>query len=148
MSPLAILLLIIATVVGLVLLPFVLWKLFKGIGWLTSHVFTFVGGMIGDALRLVGGLITSIVFFPLVVMNIAIGRWSASKHFWRSFQDEVVGCGHCLYRLAIGHPARLLMLTPLTEGFERRIPEAFAQSPTRDTPTKRTGAFDGYTIVG
>ncbi|GAB4550860.1 MAG: hypothetical protein Tsb0013_12760 [Phycisphaerales bacterium] len=151
MTPLGIigtLLLVLAAIVAVILLPFVLYKLFKGLGWFISHIFTFVGGMIGDTLRLIGGVITSIVFFPLVVMNIAIGRWSASKHFWRSFQDEVVGVGHCLYRLAIGHPARLLLLTPLTEGIERRIPEAIAQAPTRDTPTKRTGAFDGYTIVG
>ena len=147
-STFAVILIILASIVGLVLLPFVLWKFFKGVSWLTSHVFAFIGGIIGDSLRLVGGLITALVFLPLAFMNIAIGRWSASGHFWRSFQDEIVGCGHCIYRIAIGHPARLLMLTPLTEGLERRVPEAFAQSPTRDTPSKRTGAFEGYTIVG
>lgn len=148
MNVVGIIFLIIASVVAVVLLPFVLWKLFKGIGWLVSHVFAFIGGMLGDTLRLIGGVITSIVFVPLVVMNVAIGRWSASKHFWRAFQDEVVGCGHCVYRLAIGHPARLLMLTPLTEGIERRIPEAIAQAPTSDTPSRRVGVFEGYTITG
>ncbi len=141
-------LLVLAAMVGVILLPFALWKFFKGVGWFVSHIFTFVGGMVGDTLRLVGGVITSIIFVPLVVMNVAIGRWSASKHFWRSFQDEIVGVGHAVYRLAIGHPARLLMLTPLTEGLERRIPQALAQAPTRDTPSKRSGAFDGYTIIG
>ncbi len=123
-------------------------KAFQGIGWLIAHVFRFVVGMIGDTLRIFGALIMSIIFVPLVVVNIVIGHWSAAAHFGRCFQDEIKAIGHSIYRVAIGHPARFLLLHPLTEGLEQRLPHAMAQAPGRDRPTRATGTFQGYTIVG
>src|SRR5690606_185400 len=63
-------------------------------------------------------------------------------------QAEVHPALRGLYRVLIGHPARLLCLTPLTEGLEKRIPEAVAAAPGADRPRGRANQFDGYTIVG
>lgn len=123
-------------------------NLFKGIAWLAMHIWRFVSGMLGDSVRAIGGIITTIVFIPLVLGNIVIGRWSAAKHFGVGVQDEIAGVGHCLYRVVIGHPAKFLLLHGLVEGIEKRVPDAVAQSPGSDKPGKRTGQFDGYTIVG
>lgn len=133
---------------GVVAVVFLTVPVFKGIGWFFVHIWRFIAGMLGDFVRAIGGIITSIVFIPIIVGNIAIGRWSASKHFGRALQDEIASVGHCFYRVLIGHPARLLLLHGLVEGLERRVPEAVAQAPGSDKPGKRTGQFEGYTIVG
>ncbi len=157
--PLMIILGILAFVVGIVAIVFlvvpafkgIVWlmtNLFKGIGAVIAHVFRFIGGMLSDAVRLVGTLITAIVFVPLILGNVVIGRWSAASHFGRGLQSEVKNFGQCIYRIALGHPAKFLLLTGLTEGIERRIPDAMAQSPGSDKPSRRTGQFDGYKIVG
>src|SRR5205085_6474764 len=52
------------------------------------------------------------------------------------------------YRMAVGHPARLLCLTSLVDGIENRIPQAVAAAPGADRPSGRTGQFEGYKIVG
>jgi len=121
---------------------------FKGIAWLFRHVFSFVFGMIGDFLRSIGAVITAVVFVPLVLLNVLIGRWSAAAHFGRGLQDELKTFGHCVYRVVIGHPAKFFLLSGLVEGIEKRLPQAMAESPGSDKPSRRTGQFDGYTIVG
>ncbi|MCA9309625.1 MAG: hypothetical protein KDA21_00330, partial [Phycisphaerales bacterium] len=123
-------------------------RCFQGIGWAIAHVFRFIIGMIADTLRMGGAIIMSVIFVPLVIMNVVIGHWSAAAHFGRCFQDELRALAHCFYRVAIGHPARFLLLHPLTEGLEQRLPHAMAQAPGRDRPSRATGAFNGYTIVG
>jgi len=151
MSPnvlLILLLIFIGIPVAIVAAVFLFIPFFKGVAWLIKHIFTFVVGMLGDTLRLFGALITSLIYVPLVLVNIVIGRWSAARHFGRGLQDELIAAGHCAYRVVIGHPARLLLLSPLTEGIEQRIPDAIAQAPGSDRPSRRTGQFDGYTIVG
>lgn len=137
---------------GLILLVvvavYIIVPLVKGIGWIIRHIFAFIGGMLGAALRVIGGVITSLVFLPLILLNIVIGRWSAAAHFGRGLQDEFRAIGANLYRFCIGHPARFLMLSPLVEGLERRVPQAVAHAPTSDKPSKRAGQFEGYEIVG
>lgn len=149
MAPLAA---IFFAVLGLILLVvvavYVLVPLAKGIGWIVKHVFAFIGGMIGSFLRVIGGVITAIVFLPLILVNIIIGRWSAAAHFGRGLQDEFRAIGANAYRFCIGHPARFLLLSPLVEGLERRVPQAVAHAPTSDKPSKRAGQFEGYEIVG
>jgi len=122
--------------------------LFKAFTFIIKQVFTFIFGMIGDALRLIGIAITVPILSLLVVANIIIGRWSAAGHFGKGVADEVRTFGAALYRLIIGHPARLFCLTPLTEGIERRIPEIVAAAPGPDKPSRRTGTFDGYQVTG
>ncbi len=122
--------------------------LFKGIGWLVRHVYEFVAGMIGDSVRFLGALIAWVVLLPLVVLNIVIGRWSASGHFLRSMKRECSVAGNCLYRVALQRPLRFLLLGGLLEGLEERVNEAVVAAPAADKPGRRTGSFEGYTIVG
>ncbi|MEO1512361.1 MAG: serine/threonine-protein kinase, partial [Planctomycetota bacterium] len=148
---------ILGVVLGLALGGFllfgVIWLLVKGFGLLGRfivHVATFIGAMIADSLRLVGSILLAIVFVPLVILNIFVGRWSATSHFGRAIGSEFRAAGLSIYRLAIGHPARLLGLSSLTEGLERRLPQVIAEAPGRDKPKggRATRLFDGYTIVG
>lgn len=120
----------------------------KGLIWFVKHIFTFIFGMIGDLLRLVGTILTTLILVPMVVGNVLIGRWSASAHYGRAIQGEVKTAGRSFYRLAIGHVAKLLCLHALTEGLEKRIPEVVAAAPGSDRPSRRLGQFEGYTIVG
>jgi serine/threonine protein kinase len=114
-----------------------------------KNIFTFIGATVTDLLRLVGNVIAAVVFAPLVVLAIVIGRWSRSKHLAGAFSLECHSAIRCIYRLFIGNPARLLGLSSALEGVEKRVPEAMAAAPTSDKPSKkRVGAFDGYTIVG
>ena len=155
MNALTIILGTIAVIAAPVLIVFLIGALFRGLGWMfrgigwfIAHVFSFIGGMFLDAARLVGALLTASLFVPLVIANIAIGRWSASAHFGRELQHELATGGACVYRLFVGRPARLLLLDSVTEGIERRLPDAIARAPGADKPAKKTGRFDGYEIVG
>lgn len=131
-----------------VMLTVVLVPLFKGIGWLIAHIFAFLGGEIKDALRIIGAAITATVFSVLVILNILIFRWSASAHFGRAFSAEIAAAVASLYRIVIGHPARLLGLNSLVDGLEHRVPQAVAAAPTKDKPSRRTGQFENYRIIG
>ncbi len=147
---LMLLLAVLGIAVGVFLLVFLIVPIFKGIGWLIRHVFQFVFGMILDVLRLVGSIVTAIVMIPLILGNVLVGRWSASAHYGRSLQSEIVSGGLSVYRCLIGHPAKFLLLSALTEGLEKRLPAAVAAAPTSDRPagSGRAQQFDGYTIVG
>lgn len=123
-------------------------NLFKGIGWLIQHIFSFIFGMIGDTIRSIGALIAMVVLAPLVPLNVVIGRWSAAGHFAEAVKRECKVFGLCIYRVCLQRPLKLVLLHGLLEGIEQRVPEAMAAAPTSDKPSKRTGAFDGYTIVG
>ncbi len=137
-----------ALAVAVLMIIYIVVPLFAVLGKIIRHLLRFIGGMIGDFLRAIGAVITTVVLAPLVAGSVVIGRWSAAAHFGRAIQSEIAVCGHCIYRIAIGHPARLLGLTVLTEGIEKRIPDAMAKAPGSDKPSRRTGQFDGYTIVG
>ncbi len=129
-------------------LAYVIGYTFGGIGWFIVHIFQFVAGMITDTLRIVGALVTSLFFIPFILGTVVIGRWSASAHYGRALQEEIGTVGKCFYRVCIGHIAQLLMLGGLTEGIEQRLPAAMAHAPGSDRPSKRSGSFDGFTIVG
>jgi len=147
---------ILLSLAAIFVLPFVIYggflltgKLFGAILWIIGRVFAFIGATISDTLRLIGSVIAAIVFVPMIVLSIAIGRWSKSRHFSRAFSSECAGAMNCVYRLIVGNPARLLGLDGALEGVERRVPDAIAAAPTRDAPSKkRAGMFDGYTIIG
>lgn len=153
--PVIVILSMVAAIVGLGILIALIGPVFRGIGWavrglfwLIAHLFRFVYSTVADALRFVGAVIAAVLFVPFILLNIVIARWSAAAHFGRSLQREIGAGGAALYRLAIGNPARLLLLNAVTEGIERRIPEAIAQAPGADKPSKATGAFPGYKVVG
>lgn len=152
MSPLIPVVLILAAVVGIPLLIvgviYMIVPAAKGIVWAVRQVTRFVFGEVSDVLRGIGAVITLVALVPLVIGNVALGRWSAAAHFGRAIQGEAKAALRCAYRVLIGHPARLLCLTPLTEGLEKRIPEVVAAAPGADRPRGRARQFDGYTIVG
>ena len=56
---------------------------------LIGRTFTFIGGELGDVIRIIGAVITSIVFVPMALGSIVIGRWSASKHYFGAVRDEI-----------------------------------------------------------
>lgn len=156
---LGLLAMVLAGITGIVLFVMLLVPTIKGLAWLISsiargtgaviaHLFRFVFGMIADTMRFIGALLTALIFVPLVLVNVIIGRWSASRHFGNALHDEFRAAGACLYRVLIGHPARLLLLHSVTEGIEKRIPEAMANAPGPDRPRSKRGQFEGYTIVG
>ncbi len=139
---------ILAAAIALAIIIFLFTFLF-GLTWkILRNVFRFIGAELTDVLRLIGSMLSLLIFAPLVVLNIVIGRWSASKHFASSFQTECRSIGSCLYRIAVGNPARLFGLGSALEGVEQRVPQAMAAAPGRDRPAKRVGQFDGYKIVG
>lgn len=152
MTPLA----IVAIAMGAIIaIPFAVFAVIylivpalKGLGWLIRQVAVFLWSTVTDILRFVGALITSVVLVPLTIGSVIIGRWSASAHYGRAIQSEFKNMGRAVYRVAIGNPARLLCLTPLTDGLERRIPEVMAAAPGSDRPSRRQGQFEGYQIVG
>jgi serine/threonine protein kinase len=135
----------VVVVLGVIYLVF---PIFKGVGWLFTHIFRFIFGTIGDTLRAIGAVITSIFLIPLTVGSIAIGRWSATSHYGRAIKGEVATLGRCLYRVFVGHPCRLFGLTALTEGLDKRLPEVMAAAPGADAPKGRVSQFEGYTVVG
>jgi serine/threonine protein kinase len=130
-----------------------LTKLFRGIGNCFAHVGRFVVGVVRDALHLCGAVITGVFYIPALVLHVAFGRWSAANHYGRAIEREFVTVGGCLYRLAIGHTAHLLFLSPLTDGVERRLPEVIARTPhtgpgLRRPPSGPPDSFEGYQVVG
>ena len=154
-----VLLFALAMAAGVLLLIFVLVPLFKGVGWLiggffraigwvVAHIFQFVAGMLKDCVRFVGALIAGVVLLPLVLLNVIIGRWSAAGHFARSMKRECSVANSCVYRVVLQRPLRFLLLGGLLEGIEQRVDEAVQASPTADQPSRRTGSYAGYTIVG
>jgi hypothetical protein len=143
-----ILLLIIGAVVAAFAAIFILIPLVKGVAWFVRHIFRFVAGEISDVLRLLGAIITVPFLSLFTVASVVFGRWSAASHFGRSIKDEVLTMGAAAYRVVIGHPARLLCLTALTDGLERRLPNAIAEAPGPDKPRGPKGQFEGYAIIG
>lgn len=118
------------------------------IGRVLGHLGRFVVGEVTESLRLVGALLTAVVLVPMVIGTIVLGRWSATGHFGRALTTEVRAAGGSLVRMGITLPGQLLMVTPVAEGIGQRLPAVVRAAPGRDTPTKRTGQFDGYEIVG
>lgn len=139
---------ILAVAIAVLLISYLIVPIFKGLAWLIARLFHFIVGMLKDSVRFIGALLAIIVFSPLVVINIIIGRWSASAHFGRAIKNELSIAGACLFRVLLAHPARLFAMDGLVEGLEQRLPEAMAQAPTSEPHGKRAGQFEGYKIVG
>ncbi|MHC4446181.1 MAG: protein kinase domain-containing protein [Planctomycetota bacterium] len=127
---------------------FLVGGLFKGIGWVIMHIFEFVSGMLRDVVRFVGTILAVVLLTPLSLVNVIIGRWSAAGHYADSVKREVGVASACLYRVCLRRPLKLVLLHGLLEGLEQRVPEAMEAAPGADRPSRRTGQFDGYTIVG
>ena len=73
------------------------------------------------------------------------------KHYLNAVEDEVMSFALCLYRLGVGHPMRLVGMTAITDGIERRIPDVVARAPRTGGATAanvRDGKFEGYKVTG
>lgn len=142
-------LIVIASILGIMLVTrWVVWPAFKGIGWLIGSVARFIGAEVRDLFRLLGAVITMVVFVPLVLGTILIGRWSASAHFGRSLQTEMGLAGKCVYRLVIANFLTSFGMRDVVAGIEERVPQAMADVPGTDGTRPKSGQFDGYKIVG
>ncbi|MCC6285243.1 MAG: hypothetical protein IT439_08090 [Phycisphaerales bacterium] len=122
--------------------------LFTLLGQILRRITGFIAGEAGDALRLAGTALTGALLVPLAAFSVLVGRWSAASHYGKAIQAEVKSFGLCVYRMVIGHPVRLLAVTPLAEGLEKRLPQVVKAAPGKDKPGRRVGQFEGYTIVG
>src|ERR1043165_465269 len=71
--PLPIIILLGALVViplGIVAVLYLIVPFFKAIGWVVRQVFRFIGGELGDAMRIVGALVTRGFLIPLGIINV------------------------------------------------------------------------------
>ena len=134
-----------ALVVVLIFLARPMWRVVSSV---VVHVVTFIGREIADVLRIIGAMLTSIILAPIAGLNVVLGRWASASHYGRAIREEMGAAAGCVYRVMVGNPARLFMLTALTEGFEHRIPHAIAHAPLTAGGAASRGQFDGFTIVG
>jgi serine/threonine protein kinase len=146
---------IVAVIGGLLLAMvalYALWLLAKaigrGFGWFFRKLFALIGGLMSDALRLAGHLLTAACYVPAIALSILFSRWSNANHYGRALEAEAMGAVNCLYRLAIGHIAKFFGLTPLIEGLERRVPDVIARAPGADRPSGGANAFEGWVVNG
>lgn len=139
---------VLAAVAAGIVFVFLFIPLIKLIGRVVTHVFGTVFAWAADIVRLVGTVLVVPVFVLLTAVSVVIGRWSAAAHYGRALSGEIRSACLGVYRIALGHPLRLIGLQGLVEGFEKRIPEVVAAAPGSDRPRGRAGQFDGYSIVG
>lgn len=140
--------LILSVVLGVFIVMYVIVPVFRAIGCILRRIGLFFVGEVSDILRLVGAIVMAVVYVPLVAGSVLIGRWSAAGHYAGAMKSEFKVGGLCVYRMLIGHPLKLIGAGAVVQGLEERLPEVVAAAPTSDTPSKRTGLFEGYTIVG
>ncbi|HIB69855.1 MAG TPA: hypothetical protein EYO33_33455 [Phycisphaerales bacterium] len=76
-----VLLAILAGAFALAAIIFLIGKIFGFTFLILGNIFRFIGAEVTDALRFVSSVLASVLFAPLVVLSIVIGRWSASKHY-------------------------------------------------------------------
>ncbi|MFM1832507.1 MAG: hypothetical protein RLZZ461_823 [Planctomycetota bacterium] len=138
---------VVVLVMGTILVVKLGAGIFAAIVAVFGRIFEFIGGVIGDAIRLVGATVTAVVFIPLVLLNVMIGRWSAANHFANAFRSELGIIGHRAWSLVVRRPLRLVFLEGLIEGVEQRAVDAVRQAPGPDRP-KRGAEFPGFEITG
>lgn len=143
---------------AILLIAFVIVPIFNFGGRATRHIFRFIIAELGDGLRIIGALLMVVALVPLTLLNIIIGRWSASSHYGRAIESEFRAMGAAIYRMVVGHPARVMGLGAMTEGIEKRLPAVVAGAPGADFPRpvssgsgatdSRAGQFEGWKIIG
>jgi serine/threonine protein kinase len=96
-----------------------------------GRLVTFVATEFSELFRLIGTILTGVVFVFLTLGNAVIGRWPAAQHFGRALRAEIGAAVLCVYRIGIGHPLRLFGMQGLVEGLEARVPAALMGAPAR-----------------
>lgn len=125
-----------------------LGRIFRGGGTVLAHVGRFVRNMLVDSVHFAGATLTGMALLPLAIFNAVFGRFAAAKHYGRAIEDELGSALLGLYRLALGHPLRLLCLGGLLDGVERRVPDVVDRAPQPVPRTKGGPDFPGYHIFG
>ena len=137
----------------------VVWQVFKGLRWLLVRLFRALGLVLArvarfaknevvEVVQLVGALLTGAVLLPLTAVNFVIGRWRTGRHYGRAVEDEFVSALLGIYRIAFGHPLRLVGLGRVLEGIERRLPDVVDRAPRRVRKGDGAADFPGYDVVG
>ncbi len=106
-----------------------------------GRLVTFIGTEFGEIFRLLGTILTSMVFVFLTLGNALIGRWPSAQHFGRALRAEIGAAVLCVYRIGIGHPLRLFGMQGLVEGLESRVPAALMGAPARPVPVHDPATF-------
>lgn len=142
-------LLIVAGIVAVVILAglitLIVYLLVRGGSFIFSRFFIFLGKVIRDSLRIVGSLLTAIAMSVMALGNIILARWSAASHFGRAISAEFAAIGAGLYRIALGHWLWLFGLSDLTEGLEKRFPQALAAAPGPTGPVPQPASNQPFT---
>lgn len=134
-------------VLGTIILVRVGGAILTAVGTVFGRIFEFIGGIVGDAARLIGALLAAVVFIPLALVNVVIGRWSAANHFADAFRREIGILGGRAWSIAVRRPLRLLFLEGMLEGVEQRAADAVVQAPGPDLP-RNGGEFPGFEVTG
>ncbi len=122
------------------------WKVIRGVAWLVARVFRFVGRELGDAVHVVGAMVTGAAMVPLTLVNTLILRFGAARHYGRAALDEVKSVLVGLWRIGLANPLRLVGCGAVVDGIERRLPEAIERAPRRSRGRRAT--FEGYDVIG
>ena len=154
MIPFGFLALLLLIPIALVLLGLVTWAMvrmgsgiFNAVGLLLGRIFEFIGGVFGDAARIIGALVAGLIMAPLALLNVVIGRWSAANHYAEAVRRESAIFGSHLWSLLVRRPLRLLFLDSMLEGVEVRTVHAVREAPGPDRPRGEVG-FPGFEVVG
>ena len=119
----------------------------RGVGFLFKHVFGCIFGMIGDVLRVVGGVFGGAVFALLALGTLLIGRFSRANHYATSMSREFGVVGANLFSAAVRRPLRFLFLESLVDGVGTRVPRAVHEASDADR-VRKGGRFPEYSITG
>ncbi|MBL0869889.1 MAG: phosphotransferase [Phycisphaerales bacterium] len=142
-------LLILAGVFALILIAglitLIVYLLVRGGSFIFSRFFIFLGKIIRDSLRIVGSILTALAMSVMALGNIILARWSAASHFGRAITAELTAIGAGLYRIALGHWLWLFGLSDLTEGLEKRFPQALAAAPGPTGPVPQPASNQPFT---
>ncbi len=149
LGTLALALLIVLVVVFIV---YICIPMAKGIRLLGLHIFRYVKNTIVDLLKSIGASVMAIFCLAAATFALILARLESARHYYDEFLRELGVIGKCLYRVAVGHPLRLVGLGPALDSVESRLPDVIARSPGASAKAgnfspNRTRQFDGYTIT-
>jgi len=156
--------------VGVLVIIYLVMPVCRGVAWIIGQAVKFAVATVTDLARLVGIVLTGGSFAGLSALNVLLGRWSAAQHFGRALEAEGRALATCIFRLVVGHPARLFGLKSMIEGLEQRLPQVMAAMPPatnvdvhyQDEPAiidrvapgsiksgpVKAGQFNGYKVIG
>jgi serine/threonine protein kinase len=128
-----------------VLLVWVGRHTFRGVGLFLRHVWRFLAGEFKEALRLIASMLVAPVFAMLALVCLIVFQREPARKLGRALREELLRMGQSVWRIVVGHPARLLGLETTIEGLETRLPSVLSGA-FGEGVSSRTGMFPGYVI--